>query len=77
MTRVLDTRNERVDEVLRELCALSSEVMHKVFKCQEAADCFCPDKEMHPLIANSYRFSPEVLDFIKAAVNEKIEREAS
>jgi len=53
------------DEVIRRLCALSTEVMEKQFDYQQAADCFCSDG---PIPDEHFIFSHAVLEFIENSV---------
>lgn len=56
-------------QIIEELCTLATEVNEKVFDYSVATDCFCTKEE-----SSDYRFNQEVLDFIKAAVKEKIKK---
>ena len=62
------------EEVIKEFCELSTEVMDKIFDCRIPADCFCKMR----IRGNDffgYQFADEIMEFIQAAVQEKIERE--
>jgi len=59
-------------QVQIQMCALTSTVAEKVFKCRKASDCFCGET----VSKSGYAFDPEVLEFIKTAVEEKIDRDA-
>lgn len=56
-------------QIIEEFCTLATEVNDKVFGYSVASDCFCTKDE-----SSDYRFEEEVLDFIKDAVKEKIEK---
>ena len=60
-------------EVIEALCVLADKVGEQRFNHTVASDCFCenggPDE--------SFRFDKEVLQFIKDAVDEKLNREKS
>lgn len=57
-------------ETIEELCGVATKVNDKVFDYSLATDCFCTKEE-----SSDYRFEERVLEFIKEAVNEKIDRE--
>ena len=54
------------EEVIVEFCKLQTLVNEKVFKCEHAADCFCPDNTM------PYQNDGKVIEFIREAVEEKM-----
>jgi hypothetical protein len=56
-------------QIIKELCTLSTEVNEKVFEYSVSTDCFCTKDA-----SSDYRFNQEVLEFIKAAVVEKIKK---
>jgi len=58
------------DQVIKQFCQLSSKVMDRVFSFSKPADCFCENKE-----SVNYQYSPEVIEFIKQAVQEKLDRQ--
>jgi hypothetical protein len=58
-------------QVIIGFCCLSKQIAGEAFDFQEPADCFCGDK---PIDVN-FQFSQKVMDFIKIAVKEKIQRE--
>lgn len=57
-------------EVLMSLCSICHSVMDKKFDYMEPADCFCVGSS-----DSNFQFSPKVLDFIRDAVREKLERQ--
>lgn len=57
--------------VIEEFCHLAAEVNEHKFAYQLSSDCFC-DKNVAGFV-----FDAEVLEFIKAAVWEKLERESN
>lgn len=61
-------------EVIEALCVLADKVGEHKFKHTVASDCFCqkvgPPDEL-------FRFDEEVLQFIKDAVDEKLNKEKS
>ena len=60
-------------EIIDKLCELCG-VVGCYFSSQYAYDCFCSERtESNPL--SSFRHEGEILDFIKAAILEKIERD--
>lgn len=60
-------------EVLEELCSLANKVNRNQFNFTHAADCLCG---MNPLSHEpTFNFSREVMEFIKTAVNEKLEKQ--
>lgn len=58
------------EETILEFCKLLSRVNTEVFNSQHAANCFCGDNPSF-----SYENDGVALDFIKQAVQEKIDRE--
>jgi len=58
-------------EVITAYCELSGEVANKVFHWHHAADCFCTPHEENW----SYQYESHVLDYIRAAVHEKMQRD--
>ena len=54
-------------DVITRFCALSRDVMDKVFKYEKAADCFCGNINL-----SHFRFEEEVIEFIEQTVREKI-----
>jgi hypothetical protein len=54
--------------VISRFCIMSTLVGSKVFKHSCCHDCFCHQR-------NHFQFDDEILEFIEAAVNEKISRE--
>ena len=59
------------EEVISEFCKISAQVAKSVFKSELAADCFCTEPD--PLW--NYQYEGEVLDYIRAAVHEKMRRD--
>lgn len=68
------------DEVIAAFCKLAYKVNSEVFHFHVAADCFCKERAKERAMLDrlglgfGYHFSPDVLDFIRAAVAEKIAR---
>lgn len=56
------------DTVVRTLCRLTTLVGTKRFQNRHATDCFCGAQPFD----SSFQFSPEVLDYIKAAVVQRL-----
>lgn len=65
--------SDREEEVLTAYCSIGDKVMRQVFHCQHPADCICVRRQRHELM--NFEYSDKVLDFIRAAVEEKIKRE--
>ena len=59
-------------EVISKLCKLSTHIMEKEFGCKHSADCFCGDS----ITSFTFEFSPEILNFIEEAIEEKLQRDA-
>lgn len=57
------------DDVIEQFCELATLVGDNVFHDKYAHDCFC-----HSLIKSNFRFEPEIMQFIKDAVKEKMAR---
>jgi hypothetical protein len=60
-------------QVLEALCVIAREVQYAKFHYAISADCFCG---LNKMTWGNYEFSPQVIDFIREAVNEKLAREA-
>lgn len=58
--------------VIEAYCRLSSEVA-EALHWQHAADCFCANPD-GPRLVDTYRYEACVLEFVRDAVREKIER---
>lgn len=65
--------NIRKDEVIKRLCALGTHVAERVYENQRPSNCFCGENPLTKDIP-SFQYSDKVLDFIRDAVYEKIER---
>lgn len=59
------------DEVIQRLCRLCTNTNNKVFKFKFATDCICGENQLK---LGGFQFDTEVLNFIEAAVEEKIAR---
>ena len=59
-------------EVIAEYCKLSAQVAQGVFDYEHAADCFCQKQDPNW----NYQYQDAVLDYIRAAVHEKMKRES-
>jgi hypothetical protein len=60
------------DEVIAQLCMITSDIGERVFKHALAHDCFCGANETpNPC----FNFDRKILKFICDAIKEKIERE--
>jgi len=62
-------------EVLSKLCEITSEVGREVYHSQYAHDCFCGASKFADKGIFKFLFESQVLDYIRDAVNEKMERE--
>lgn len=63
----------RRQEVLERLCELTSKVGSNIDPNTVAAtDCFCTEQYPGSWEDSRYRFDDEVIEFIEAAVNEKL-----
>lgn len=71
-------------DVIRALCEIKGEVAEKVYDYHYASDCVCgdprsiiwgEDTEWPNSWRGSFRHDDEVIDFIRDAVREKIERQ--
>jgi len=60
-------------EVIEALCELADKVGEHIFNHTVASDCFCENGGPDEL----FRFDEEVLQFIKDAVDEKLNKEKS
>ena len=58
-------------EVITAYCELSKEVAEKIFHWSRAADCFCSPQDENW----NYQYENAVLDYIRAAVHEKMQRD--
>lgn len=65
------TVDSRKLEVIAMFCKLSEEVGH-YFHSEFAYDCFCPANIRDSF---SYQYEDKIIDFIRSAVAEKIERD--
>ena len=61
-------------EVIQHFCELASTVGEVKFRHKIPHDCFCKDSHCS---FGSFQFDEEVLQFIKDAVNEKMNKERS
>lgn len=61
------------DEVIERFCDLASDVGRHVYNSQYAHDCFCGSSFMQ-FISGEFRFDTEIMEFVEAAVYEKIAR---
>jgi len=59
------------DQVIKRLCALSSNVGSRKFKSSIPHDCFCEDGKNSCF---SFQFDEQIIEFIEQAVNEKLNR---
>lgn len=60
------------EEVLKALCLIVAEVGRKKFECAHPFDCLCESAQL-PFES----VHPEILDFIRTAVNEKLSQEVA
>ena len=60
------------DQVIKKFCELSGTVMRKKFKCSIPADCFCGENNS---TCGDFQFEQCIIDFIKEAINEKLDKE--
>jgi hypothetical protein len=59
-------------EVVTAYCELSREVQGRRFGFSVAADCFCDAEKMKNA---SWSYEPAVLEYIQAAVRERLDRD--
>jgi hypothetical protein len=60
-------------EVIAAYCLISAQVAEGVFKYKHAADCFCGMTQL--CTAWHYQYEDAVLDYVRTAVHEKMQRE--
>lgn len=68
------TRYDHPQQAIEELCRLQAEVAGTVFTYKTPADCFCGTRQQL-VDSGSWRNSGKVIEYIKEAVAEKMERE--
>lgn len=58
------------NEIIKAYCELSTKIMKEKFNYKIPADCFCENYDQ-----DNFQFDQSIVDFVIAAVDEKIKRE--